>query len=89
MAASALALALGAAVLHAFWNLILARAPDIEAAVRYYTERAPSILPPSPSTVAVGPGKLRAERIPIKLEGAPPFAGTTQLAVPGFTVRGF
>ena len=32
MAASALALALGAAVLHAFWNLILARAPDIEAA---------------------------------------------------------
>jgi drug/metabolite transporter (DMT)-like permease len=32
MAASALALALGAAFLHAFWNLLLARAPDIEAA---------------------------------------------------------
>jgi drug/metabolite transporter (DMT)-like permease len=32
MPASALALALGAAVLHAFWNLVLARAPDIEAA---------------------------------------------------------
>jgi drug/metabolite transporter (DMT)-like permease len=32
MPASALALALGAAFLHAFWNLVLARAPDIEAA---------------------------------------------------------
>jgi drug/metabolite transporter (DMT)-like permease len=32
MAASALALALGAAFLHAFWNLLLARAPDVEAA---------------------------------------------------------
>jgi uncharacterized membrane protein len=32
MPASALALALGAAFLHAFWNLLLARAPDIEAA---------------------------------------------------------
>jgi drug/metabolite transporter (DMT)-like permease len=32
MPASALALVLGAAVLHAFWNLVLARAPDIEAA---------------------------------------------------------
>ena len=32
MAASALALALGAAVLHACWNLLLARAPDVEAA---------------------------------------------------------
>jgi drug/metabolite transporter (DMT)-like permease len=32
MPASALALALGAAFLHAFWNLILARARDIEAA---------------------------------------------------------
>jgi drug/metabolite transporter (DMT)-like permease len=29
---SALALALGAAALHAFWNLALARAPDVEAA---------------------------------------------------------
>jgi drug/metabolite transporter (DMT)-like permease len=32
MPVSALALALGAAFLHAFWNLILARAPDIESA---------------------------------------------------------
>jgi drug/metabolite transporter (DMT)-like permease len=32
MPTSALALALGAAFLHAFWNIILARAPDIEAA---------------------------------------------------------
>ena len=32
MAASALALALGAAVLHACWNLLLVRAPDVEAA---------------------------------------------------------
>lgn len=32
MPISALALALGAALLHAFWNLVLARAPDIEAA---------------------------------------------------------
>jgi drug/metabolite transporter (DMT)-like permease len=32
MPASALALALGAAFLHAFWNLILARARDVEAA---------------------------------------------------------
>ena len=32
MPTSALVLALGAAFLHAFWNLILARAPDIEAA---------------------------------------------------------
>src|SRR3970282_43306 len=32
MPISALALALGAAFLHAFWNLILARARDIEAA---------------------------------------------------------
>ena len=32
MPTSALALALGAAFLHAFWNLILARAPDVEAA---------------------------------------------------------
>jgi drug/metabolite transporter (DMT)-like permease len=32
MPATALALALGAAFLHAFWNLLLARAPDIEAA---------------------------------------------------------
>ncbi len=32
MPASALALALGAAFLHAFWNLVVARAPDIEAA---------------------------------------------------------
>ena len=32
MPAAALALALGAAFLHAFWNLLLARAPDIEAA---------------------------------------------------------
>jgi uncharacterized membrane protein len=32
MPTSALALALGAAFLHAFWNLVLARAPDIEAA---------------------------------------------------------
>jgi drug/metabolite transporter (DMT)-like permease len=32
MPISALALALGAAFLHAFWNLVLARAPDIEAA---------------------------------------------------------
>lgn len=32
MPISALALALGAAFLHAFWNLILARAPDVEAA---------------------------------------------------------
>jgi drug/metabolite transporter (DMT)-like permease len=31
MPVSALALALGAAFLHAFWNLVLARAPDIEA----------------------------------------------------------
>jgi drug/metabolite transporter (DMT)-like permease len=31
MPASALALALGAAFLHAFWNLLLARAPNIEA----------------------------------------------------------
>ena len=31
MPATALALALGAAFLHAFWNLLLARAPDIEA----------------------------------------------------------
>ena len=32
MPASALALALGSAFLHAFWNLLIARAPDIEAA---------------------------------------------------------
>lgn len=32
MPASALALALGAAFLHALWNLLLARAPDVEAA---------------------------------------------------------
>jgi drug/metabolite transporter (DMT)-like permease len=32
MPTSALALALGAAFLHAFWNLLLARAPDVEAA---------------------------------------------------------
>lgn len=32
MAASALALALAAAVLHAVWNLLLARAPDVQAA---------------------------------------------------------
>jgi drug/metabolite transporter (DMT)-like permease len=32
MPTSALVLALGAAFLHAFWNLILARAPDIESA---------------------------------------------------------
>src|SRR5918998_6461311 len=32
MAAGAVALALGAAVLHAVWNLVLARAPDTEAA---------------------------------------------------------
>jgi drug/metabolite transporter (DMT)-like permease len=32
MPASALALALAAAFLHAFWNILLARAPDIEAA---------------------------------------------------------
>ena len=32
MPVSALALALGAAFLHAFWNLVLARAPNIEAA---------------------------------------------------------
>ena len=32
MPTTALALALGAAFLHAFWNLLLARAPDIEAA---------------------------------------------------------
>ena len=32
MAADALALALGAAVLHALWNLLLARARNIEAA---------------------------------------------------------
>jgi drug/metabolite transporter (DMT)-like permease len=32
MPASALALALSAAFLHAFWNLLLARAPDVEAA---------------------------------------------------------
>jgi drug/metabolite transporter (DMT)-like permease len=32
MPATALALALGAAFLHAFWNILLARAPDIEAA---------------------------------------------------------
>jgi len=32
MPVSALALALGAAFLHAFWNLLLARAPDVEAA---------------------------------------------------------
>lgn len=31
MPATALALAIGAAFLHAFWNLLLARAPDIEA----------------------------------------------------------
>ena len=31
MPASALALALGAAFLHAFWNILIARAPDIEA----------------------------------------------------------
>ena len=33
MPASALALALGAAVLHAVWNLLLARARDVEAAM--------------------------------------------------------
>ena len=32
MPASALALALGAAFLHALWNLLLARAPDVQAA---------------------------------------------------------
>lgn len=32
MPASAMALALGAAFLHAFWNLLLARAPDVQAA---------------------------------------------------------
>jgi drug/metabolite transporter (DMT)-like permease len=32
MPTSAFALALGAAFLHAFWNLLLARAPDVEAA---------------------------------------------------------
>ena len=32
MALSALALALGAAFLHAVWNLLLARAPDVQAA---------------------------------------------------------
>lgn len=32
MATSALLLALGSAFLHAFWNLLLARAPDVEAA---------------------------------------------------------
>lgn len=32
MPISALALALGAAFLHAFWNLVLARAPDVQAA---------------------------------------------------------
>lgn len=32
MSTTALALALGAAFLHAFWNLLLARAPDVEAA---------------------------------------------------------
>ena len=31
MPISALALALGAAFLHALWNLLLARAPDVEA----------------------------------------------------------
>ncbi len=41
MPALALAFALGAAVLHAVWNLLLARAPDIESATAVALLRAP------------------------------------------------
>ena len=57
MPTSALVLALGAAFLHAFWNLILARAPDIEAATAVAlvagSSRSPR-WPPSPGTRSAG-----------------------------------
>jgi uncharacterized membrane protein len=56
MPASALALALGAAFLHAFWNLLLARARDIEATTA--VALAAGILAFAPATVLA----WRAER---------------------------
>ena len=53
--------------------------PPIEDAIAYFMERAPAELPPSLSTVEVGPGPLHLKRIPLKLGGIPPYPGTANL----------
>ncbi len=53
--------------------------PPVEEAVSYYTSRAPEALPPSISTVGNGPGSLRVDRVPLKLNGLPHFPGTANL----------
>ena len=54
-------------------------APSLEAAVRYYVERAPLELPLCRSTVELGPGPLSLKKIPLKLNGVPPYPGTANL----------
>ncbi|MBI4604903.1 MAG: VCBS repeat-containing protein [Planctomycetes bacterium] len=54
-------------------------APPVDEAVAYFTSRAPERLPPSRSTVGVGPGPLDARRVPLKLSGVPRYPGTAHV----------
>ncbi len=56
-----------------------ANAPPIDDAVRYFVDRAPERLPPSPSTVGAGPGSLRLKPIPLKLSGVQPYPGVANV----------
>jgi hypothetical protein len=54
--------------------------PPLDAAIDYYTSRAPVELPPCLSTVGVGSGPLSLEGFPLKLSGKPPYPGTSNVA---------
>jgi len=53
--------------------------PPREAAIHYYTTRAPEAFPPCVSTVGEGPGPLSVQRVPLRLGGFRPFPGTANV----------
>ena len=54
-------------------------APPLEDTLRYYVDRAPERLPPSPSTAGIGPGSFHSSRLSLKLAGIPSFPGTANV----------
>ena len=59
----------------------IAGAPPEEAVARYYSDRAPKILPSIDSTFAKGPGPARLDREPIRVQGFPSFPAVANVQI--------
>ena len=61
--------------------------PPIETVVGHYKQEAPERLSPIDSSVAAGPGRLKLERRPLRIQGLDPYPGVTNVRFVHLTDR--